>query len=237
MHGDMVYCVLMCGGKGTRIKSAMGHKIEKPLVKIRDKPLIEYLIDALIQTNKFEQIFAAVSNNTQKTQEFITSTFLDKITVLETSGKGYSEDYLKIIKFFKCAECVKNKDIKKILFLPIDIPLISPVIIKQIIDTNQEKPCLAIILEKEFVKSHGMTPSYEFVLDKKNCCYSGISVIDISKIDIGRHEKINLIAEEYRILNYSELACNANTFEDLKIAEKFLENSTSKKNHINKYIQ
>ena len=67
---------------------------------------------------------------------------MDKITVLETSGKGYSEDYLKIIKFFKYAKYVKNKNIKKILFLPIDIPLISPVIIKQIISQIKKNPVL-----------------------------------------------------------------------------------------------
>ena len=220
----MMYCVLMCGGKGTRIKSAMGHKIEKPLVKLRNKPLIEYLVDALTQTNKFEQIFAAVSDNTQKTQEFILSTFLNKITMLETSGKGYSEDYLEIIKFFKCTNYGKKEDTKKILFLPIDIPLISPVIIRQITNTSQEKPCLTIVLEKEFIESHGITPSYEVALGKKNCCYSGISIIDLSKIDINILEKINLIAEEHKIMNYSEIACNANTFEDLKITEKILEN-------------
>ena len=225
----MMYCVLMCGGKGTRIKSTMGHKIEKPLIKLRNKPLIEYLIDALTQTNKFEQIFAAVSDNTQKTQEFILSTFLNKITIMETSGKGYSEDYLEIIKFFKLTKYRKKEDIKKILFLPIDIPLISPVIIRQIINTGQEKPCLAIVLEKEFIESHGITPSYEFTLGKKNCCYSGISIIDISKIDINILERINLIAEEHKIMNYSEIACNANTFEDLKITEKILENSLGKK--------
>ena len=225
----MMYCVLMCGGKGTRIKSTMGHKIEKPLIKIRNKRLIEYLIDALTQTNKFEQIFAAVSDNTQKTQEFILSTFLNKITIMETSGKGYSEDYLEIIKFFKLTKYRKKEDIKKILFLPIDIPLISPVIIRQIMNTRQKKPCLAIVLEKEFIESHGITPSYEFTLGKKNCCYSGISIIDISKIDINILERINLIAEEHKIMNYSEIACNANTFEDLKITEKILENSLGKK--------
>lgn len=232
-----MYCVLMCGGKGIRMKSNLGQKIEKPLVKMKNKPLIEYLIDALTQTNKFEQIFAAVSNNTQKTREFIVSTFLDKITILETSGKGYSEDYLEIIKSFKCAKYGKREDVKKILFLPTDIPLISPVIIKQVMNTSQEKPCLTIVLEKEFIQSHGIaTPSYELFLDGKNCCYSGISIIDISKIDIDIHEKTNLIAEEYKILNYSELACNANTFEDLNITEKFLEDSLGKKNHFNKNI-
>ena len=29
----MIYSVLMCGGKGTRIKSTMGSKMEKPLIK------------------------------------------------------------------------------------------------------------------------------------------------------------------------------------------------------------
>ena len=232
----MIYCVLMCGGKGTRIKSAMGHKIEKPLIKIRNKPLIEYLIDALTQTSRFEHIFAAVSDNTQKTQEFILSTFLNKITILKTSGKGYSEDYLEIIKFFKCTKYRKEEDIIKILFLPIDIPLISPVIIRQIINTRQEKPCLTIVLEKEFIESHGITPSYESTLGKKNCCYSGISMIEISKIDIHILEKFNLIAEEHKIMNYSEIACNVNTLDDLKITEKILENS-AKKTNIDKHRQ
>ena len=238
MHDDIMYCVLMCGGKGARMNLNMGQKIEKPLVKIKNKPLIEYLIDALTQTNKFEQIFAAVSNNTQKTREFIMSSFLDRIAILETSGKGYSEDYLEIIKSFKCAKYGKREDVKKILFLPTDIPLISPVIIKQIINTSQEKPCLTIVLEKEFIKSHGIKePSYGLFLDGKNCCYSGISIIDISKIDIDIHEKTDLIAEEYKILNNIELACNANTFEDLKITEKLLEDSLGKKNRFNKYMQ
>jgi adenosylcobinamide-phosphate guanylyltransferase len=226
----------MCGGKGTRIKSAMGHNIEKPLIKIRNKPLIEYLIDALTQTNKFEQIFAAVSENTQKTREFILSTFLDTINILETSGKGYSEDYLEIIKLFKCTIYRKKEDVQKILFLPIDIPLISPLIILQIINTSQEKPCLAIVLEKEFIESHGITPSYEFILGRKKCCYSGISIIDISKVDINTLEKMSLIAEEHKIMNYSEIACNANTFEDLKTTEKILDN-LAKKANVDKHAQ
>jgi adenosylcobinamide-phosphate guanylyltransferase len=221
----MIYCVLMCGGKGTRIKSTMGWKSEKPLILLKNKPLIEYLINTLIQINKFEQIFAAVSNNTIKTQEFIKSHFQNKITLLETSGEGYSEDYIKIIKFFKEIKYKKNKGIKKILFLPIDIPLISTPILTQIINTNQKKPCLTIILEKEFIENLGISHSYEFIINKKNYCYSGISVMDISQIDIDNSKKISLIEEEYIILNYSEIACNTNTIKDLKIAEKFLENS------------
>ena len=82
-------------------------------------------------------------------------------------------------------------------------------------------------MEKAFVKNHGITPSYECVIDKKKYCYSGISVIDISKIDIDNSKEVQLIEEEYIILNYSEIACNINTFEDLKITEKLLENSNN----------
>ena len=33
-------------------------------------------------------------------------------------------------------------------------------------------------------------------------------------------KKVQLIEEEYIVLNYIEIACNINTFEDLKITEK-----------------
>ena len=90
----------MCGGKGTRIKSSIGYKIEKPLLKIKDKPMIGYLINAIIQTYQFKKIFAAVSNNTQKTRQFIKYNFQNEITLLDTLGTEYSEDYVKIIKYF-----------------------------------------------------------------------------------------------------------------------------------------
>jgi adenosylcobinamide-phosphate guanylyltransferase len=219
----------MCGGKGTRIKSTMGSKIEKPLIRIKNKALIEYLIDTLVQINKFDKIYAAVSNNTQKTREFIKANFHRNITLLDTSGIGYSEDYVKIIKYFKDIKFEKQKDPEKLLFIPIDIPLISPKILIQILNTKQEKSCLVVILEKDFVKNHGVTSSYECIIDKKKYCYSGISVIDIPKIEFENSKEVQLIEEEYIVLNYSEIACNINTFEDLKITEKLLENSKNQK--------
>jgi adenosylcobinamide-phosphate guanylyltransferase len=215
----------MCGGKGTRLKKTLGLDVEKPLIKIKNKPLIEYLIDTLIQSNEFYGIFAAVSNNTKRTREFIKSNYKNKITIIETLGKDYSEDYLKIINYFKEIQNEKTHVITKIMFLPIDLPLISLEMLTQLITINQVKPCLTIIIEKRFVKDVGILPSpYEFTVDKKICCYSGISIIDAKNIDmnINNPEKPTLIDEEYKILNHVEIACNANTLEDLKIAEKFL---------------
>ncbi len=218
----------MCGGKGTRLKKTLGSDIEKPLVKLKDKPLIEYVITALIQSNRFERIFAAVSSNTKKTSEFIKLNYKDNVTLLETSGIEYSEDYLKIVRYFKEAKNGERHGVKKILFLPIDIPLISVEILAQLITLSQVKPCLTIVLEKGFVKGIGVLPSsYDFIIDNKDYCYSGISVLDIGKIDMDINntaERIDLFEEEYKILNCAEIACNTNTLEDLEIAEKYLGN-------------
>ena len=106
----LIYGVLMCGGKGTRIKSVIGSETEKPLIRIKNKPFIVYLINALNHANSFEKIFAAVSNNTQKTREFLNANFQNKIVLLETAGIGYSEDYLTVIKYFKNTKFEKEKE-------------------------------------------------------------------------------------------------------------------------------
>jgi GTP:adenosylcobinamide-phosphate guanylyltransferase len=61
------------------------------------------------------------------------------------------------------------------------------------------------------------------MFNQKICCYSGISLIDVSKINVDNCNRVQLIEEEYVILNKSEVACNVNTFKDLKIAENLME--------------
>jgi adenosylcobinamide-phosphate guanylyltransferase len=188
--------------------------------------MIEYSMNTIIQTYKFEKIFAAVSNNTPKTRQFIKdNNFQNKITLLDTSGKEYSEDYVRIIKYFIHAKYKQDADPRKILFIPVDIPLISSNLLIQIINTPQEKPCLSIILEKEFIQNSGIIPTkYEIKINDKKYCYSGISLLDFSKIDINyyKNKEIQMIDEEYLILNYTEIACNINTYEDLKAVKKLL---------------
>jgi adenosylcobinamide-phosphate guanylyltransferase len=216
----------MCGGKGTRIKSSVDYKIEKPLLKIKDKPMIEYLINTINETHKFKKIFAAVSNNTQKTRQFIEDNFQNEITLLVTSGREYSEDYLKIIKYLINTRNKQEIYPGKVLFIPADIPLVSADILIKIVNAGQEKPCLSIILEKEFIQNIGINPTtYEIKINDKKYCYTGISLIDISKIDINDYNSkgIQMIEEEYLILNYTEIACNINTSKDLETVKKIIE--------------
>ena len=65
----MIYAVIMSGGKGTRLKA----DVEKPLFKLRDKPLIDYVIKNLSDSKFIDKIFVAISPNTPATTKYLTS--------------------------------------------------------------------------------------------------------------------------------------------------------------------
>ena len=127
----------------------------------------------------------------------------------------------EIIKYFKSINSINIP--KKLLFIPIDIPLISCDTLKKISLTNQKKTCLTIVIEKEFVKSFGMNSTYELIFDQKICYYTGISMIDLDKILFNKNEGFTFIEEDYLVLNSRELVYNINTFENLEIVEKFIQ--------------
>src|ERR1044072_5331706 len=90
----MIKCILMCGGRGSRLDSNLGlseslePRIEKPLLKLCQKPLIQYIIETCEKTEIDFKIFAAVSPNTKKTREYIKMSYSNKVTIIETKGKG-----------------------------------------------------------------------------------------------------------------------------------------------------
>ena len=53
----------MAGGKGTRMKLA----VEKPLIEVCGKPVIEYVLAALKDAKKIDKIIVATSTMTPKT--------------------------------------------------------------------------------------------------------------------------------------------------------------------------
>jgi len=51
----MISCVLMCGGKGSRLNTDPTVKVEKPLLELKNRSLIEHMIDAInIQIKNLE---------------------------------------------------------------------------------------------------------------------------------------------------------------------------------------
>jgi GTP:adenosylcobinamide-phosphate guanylyltransferase len=50
----MIVAAIMCGGKGSRM--GQSSYIEKPLLRVKDKTMIEYVLHALVASKKFERI-------------------------------------------------------------------------------------------------------------------------------------------------------------------------------------
>jgi GTP:adenosylcobinamide-phosphate guanylyltransferase len=108
--------------------------------------------------------------------------------------------------------------------LPTDLPLISTDTIERIVELKHKTPLMSIVIDKKIIVENSFLPtSYTIKIDKKDYCYTGISVLETASF---RTQKINLIGnqieEEPIIFNDSELAYNINTIDDLKRTEEFL---------------
>src|ERR671913_52029 len=109
----------MCGGKGTRMASSM----EKSLVKLGSKTLIERVLDALVEYRHFESIIAMPSLNTPATSTFLyTHEYYTsgKIKVLEGRGVNYSLDLSYVLSKVKPAV---------VFVVSADLPLLNPILI------------------------------------------------------------------------------------------------------------
>jgi adenosylcobinamide-phosphate guanylyltransferase len=190
----------MCGGSGTR----MGGDIEKPLVSLGGSPLVARVVGALRNSQRFEQIVAAVSPNAPATADFVRSI---GVQVLETPGAGYSRDLSMLLSRLR-----QNR----VLVISADMPLVSGQIIGEIASKEQTKPLLSIVLTKEFVDSIGITPSVAFIHNGVDYCQSGISIFDTSS------QMAGVVGEEYVVMDRTEIALNVNTRKELELAEKLL---------------
>ena len=221
----MISCVLMCGGKGSRLNTNPTVKVEKPLLELKNKSLIEYMIEAVQNSKKNFKIYAAVSKNTVKTKEFLKSTYRNDITLIETTGSGFSNDYLIVLQFFKDKENKGKNGIQdfannKILFLPTDLPLISSKTLDEITDLYQSSPSITIVVDKKmFIQNNFVPSTFVTEISKVDYCYTGISMVDFHTI--AGLEHINQIKEVPIIMSNLELVYNINTIDDLKKAEKF----------------
>ncbi len=106
--------VVMAGGSGKR----MG-LVEKPLVNICGKPMIEWVVEALRKAQEIDEIWIATSPCTLETRRWAEN---KGFKVFETSGLGYEHDIAEISAY--AAPC---------LVIASDIPLIEPRIIDEVI--------------------------------------------------------------------------------------------------------
>ena len=207
-----IIAIIMCGGEGNRMKRY--YKTEKPLLKIKDKKIIEYVIEAIIKSECFDEIVACVSQNSIRTKKFLQKYNYKHnihIQIIEGNGNGYSSDLSFIIKkFFDYS----------IFIISADLPLLSQIDILEILSKcDFNKTCNTIIFDKKIIEEIGIKPSIVFEYRKRNYCYSGISIFNLKKEENYDSE---MVKERFVIINRIGIAVNVNEKKDLHLARNLV---------------
>lgn len=192
----MVTALIMAGGKGTRMEL----DVEKPLVEINGKPMVQYIIKALKNTDKINKIIVATSKNTPETRTFLNEQGID---IIETPGDGYVNDLGFIISNFELDDVL--------LTVTADLPLINSDIIDYVLEEYEksDKPAMSVLVPIDVFEKYGIEPTMMF----ENLIPSGLNIL--RSINKTQDEKVLIIE---RI----ELALNINTCEDIKLLKKLL---------------
>lgn len=195
----MVTALIMAGGKGTRMKS----HLEKPLIPIKGKPMIEYVMKALDGAEKIDDIIAATTKYTPKTEDFLKN---KGIRIIRTPGIDYITDLRYIISKL-------NSD-QVLLTITADLPLIKSSTLDYVMDQYEScgKSALCVAVQPEIFTRYNLKPSWQL----KSIIPSGLNIL----------RSINLEQdEEVLFINELELALNINSQEDIIFLEEHLNNS------------
>lgn len=195
-----VVALIMAGGKGTR----MGSSVEKPLVSIDGKTMLERVVEALKGAAGVEEIFVATSPNALRTEGLSQSLGLK---VIRTRGRDYITD---------AQQAIRTLVPRTALVISADLPLVSSALIDKIINQYFEcgKPSLKVVTSTTTNNDEAKDGSYG--REQKECVRPvGINIIDSRYIDEP------LIDEAELLVNSEEVNANINTPEDLeKISSK-----------------
>jgi len=77
---------------------------------------------------------------------------------------------------------------------------------------NSESVWTSFLISKEFLNSLGLESNLLVKYDSTECAYTGISIINADKI-----KNLNLVNEDYIILDDKRIAFNLNTNEDFEL--------------------
>jgi adenosylcobinamide-phosphate guanylyltransferase len=201
----MITAVIMAGGKGTRMQSDM----EKPMVQIKGKPMIQHVYEAVKASHEVNNIYTATSKHTPLTTGFMRKSGLK---IIETPGEGYVNDLgFLITKLSEIAYKGSNKVQDILMTISADLPLITGEIIDEVIIEYKEcgKPAMCVAVPVEFFIEFNLKPH----MVMGDIVPSGLNIL---------RRNNNQQDEEVLELRKFELALNINSPEDLIFLEKYL---------------
>ena len=191
--------LVMAGGRASR----MGTTVEKPLLVVSGKSMLQLVIEVLKQTN-VDRIVVASSTNTPATS--IEAQKLG-VEVLVTPGDGFEED----MRF-----AIRQLSLGDVLVVSADLPFITAEIVEQAVQRYRSsgKPALAVMAKPELYEEIGSKPQYRFKVDGQDFVPVGINIVDGKRIDQGELDQTTLVIDS------GDVVLNVNTMEELDLARR-----------------
>jgi adenosylcobinamide-phosphate guanylyltransferase len=184
----------------------MGGGVEKPLLEISGKSMLQHVIEVLRRCNSIDRIVVASSYETPATT--IEAERLGAESII-TPGSGFEEDMRFVIRHLSLGE---------VLVISSDLPFITVDVIEEAFQKyrSTRKPALAVMAPVEFYERFGSKPGYVFEVNGRKLVPVGINIIDGRRINEGSLEQTELIIDS------GDVAINVNTPEELEVARKRL---------------
>jgi adenosylcobinamide-phosphate guanylyltransferase len=204
----MIKALIMAGGRGSR----MGLPTEKPMLQFFGKPLLDWVVDAVLSAKEISQFYVITSPNTPKTEEHCRRMGWN---ILRTDAKGYHDDLKQAV--------LKLDWTGPILTMPSDVPAITGSILDHVV--NEFKICgkdfLAVFVPIEKREALGLSISSTDEYKGVWYAVSGVNVVNGQKVLVeGKIETAAIITEE------TQVVLNVNTTKDFEIAEKIMKKLT-----------
>jgi len=182
----------------------MGGDVEKPLLEILSKSMLQRVIEVLRNSNSVERIVVASSGSTPATT---TEAKKYGVQSIITPGSGFEED----MRF-----AIRQLSLGEVLVISSDLPFVTVDVIKAALRKYRDtrKPALAVVAPAELFERFGTKPSYVFEIEGRKFVPVGINIIDGRRIDEG------LLEQTEFIIDSGDVAFNVNTPDDLDAARK-----------------
>ncbi len=185
----------MAGGKGSRM-----HLPDEKLLLKHIHPTILHVVFALQKSECFSNIIALTSPHSPKTKEILQKAGIE---IFETPGNGLVFDLNLFLKSVN----------EEVLVVPGDLPFLNENMVSYIVkEKHPDTLWRSYLVTKDFLISLGLKSEFTTIFQTKECCFTGISIINAKEIN-----NLNSVKENFQILNDKRIAFNLNTMEDYNL--------------------
>lgn len=179
---------------------------EKPVVPVLGRPMIDWVLDAVLGAKGVGHVVVSVSGNVPGTARHLDGRGLGTVA---TTGVDYVADLQHALAGLRSPE---------VLICPADMPLLTVRGVEAILSHPRAGVAsLSVAVPAALVRSLGAEPSYLLEVEGREVALCGVSVVDREGMLTGR-----TLEQGFMVVEDEGFALNVNTSEELKRAEELL---------------